>query len=97
MSEYQELMARHRELEIQIEEARRREMGAALEQVRSIIETYNLSPHEVFGTATAPVAKERRAVAIKYRDPATGQTWTGRGKPPRWISGAPNRDQYLAA
>lgn len=23
----------------------------------------------------------------KYRDPATGATWTGRGKPPRWIEG----------
>jgi DNA-binding protein H-NS len=24
-------------------------------------------------------------VAPKYRDPATGQTWTGRGKAPKWI------------
>ncbi|WP_373785874.1 H-NS family nucleoid-associated regulatory protein, partial [Delftia acidovorans] len=23
----------------------------------------------------------------KYRDPASGATWTGRGKPPRWIEG----------
>ena len=26
-------------------------------------------------------------VAPKYRDPATGQTWTGRGKAPKWIDG----------
>jgi DNA-binding protein H-NS len=26
-------------------------------------------------------------VAAKYRDPATGQTWTGRGKAPKWIEG----------
>jgi hypothetical protein len=31
----------------------------------------------------------------KYRDPKTGKTWTGRGKPPTWIAGAKNRDAYL--
>ena len=31
----------------------------------------------------------------KYRDAATGKTWTGRGKPPLWIVGAKNRDDYL--
>jgi DNA-binding protein H-NS len=30
----------------------------------------------------------KRTVPIKYRDPDTGATWTGRGKPPRWISAA---------
>ena len=29
----------------------------------------------------------RGKVAPKYRDPATGQTWTGRGKAPKWIDG----------
>jgi DNA-binding protein H-NS len=23
----------------------------------------------------------------KFRDPATGNTWSGRGKPPHWIAG----------
>jgi len=31
----------------------------------------------------------------KYRDPKSGKTWTGRGKPPAWIAGAKNRDAYL--
>lgn len=25
-------------------------------------------------------------VAIKYRHPSTNETWTGRGKPPKWLS-----------
>ncbi len=25
-------------------------------------------------------------VAAKYRDPETGETWTGRGRPPRWLA-----------
>lgn len=34
-------------------------------------------------TNSAPAAK--RSVPIKYRHPETGETWTGRGKAPRWI------------
>ena len=26
-------------------------------------------------------------VAPKYRNPSTGETWTGRGKAPKWIEG----------
>jgi DNA-binding protein H-NS len=33
-------------------------------------------------------------VAPKYRDPESGNTWSGRGKPPRWIAGQ-DRDQFL--
>ncbi|ARP95595.1 H-NS histone family protein [Bordetella genomosp. 13] len=32
------------------------------------------------GTAT------KRAVAPKYRHPKTGETWSGRGKAPRWLA-----------
>ena len=31
----------------------------------------------------------------KYRDPATGSTWTGRGKPPKWIASAKDRAAFL--
>ena len=33
------------------------------------------------------VAKKRGKVAPKYKNPATGETWTGRGKAPKWIAG----------
>lgn len=33
-------------------------------------------------------------VAPKYRNPATGETWTGRGKAPKWIEGK-DRSGYL--
>lgn len=39
------------------------------------------------GSAVArPAAK--RVIPPKYRDPATGATWTGRGKAPRWMADA---------
>jgi len=32
-------------------------------------------------------------VAPKYRNPATGETWTGRGKAPKWIQNQ-DREQF---
>jgi len=32
--------------------------------------------------------QSKQAVAVKYRDEETGNTWTGRGKPPRWLTDA---------
>ena len=50
------------------------------------------------GGSTRGKAKAKAASTVgvaKYRDAATGKTWTGRGKPPLWIVGAANRDDYL--
>ena len=35
--------------------------------------------------AKAKPAKARKPVAVKYRNAETGETWTGRGKPPTWL------------
>jgi DNA-binding protein H-NS len=40
-------------------------------------------------------------VPIRYRDPETGNTWTGRGRPPVWlaerIKAGKTKEQYLIA
>ena len=45
----------------------------------------------------APERKQRRTkgekAAPKYRNPETGDTWTGRGREPRWIKGQ-NREEF---
>ncbi len=33
----------------------------------------------------AKLAKERKPVAAKYRNTETGETWSGRGKAPKWL------------
>ncbi|WP_459618130.1 H-NS histone family protein [Bordetella sp. 2513F-2] len=35
--------------------------------------------------AAAAPAAAKRPVAPKYRHPKTGETWSGRGKAPRWL------------
>lgn len=80
---YKELLAQREALEQQIAAARKNELADAVQKVRSLVEAFDLTQEDVF-----PTAKQKRevsSVAPKYRDPATGQTWTGRGKPPSWI------------
>ncbi|MFD2753957.1 H-NS histone family protein [Comamonas terrae] len=79
---YQELLAQREALEQQIAAARKEEVANAVQKIQALVATFGLTPEDVF-----PSGKKRSttAVAPKYRDPATGQTWTGRGKPPAWI------------
>ena len=49
-----------------------------IENVKRYIAEFNISSAELFG-------KVRKALPPKYKDPATGKTWTGKGKPPAWI------------
>jgi DNA-binding protein H-NS len=45
--------------------------------------------------ATTKKAFRKGAGIPKYRDPKTGVTWTGFGKPPAWIAGKTNREAFL--
>lgn len=85
MSSYKELLKQRENLEKQINEARQSEMANAIAKVRAMIDEYALTPQEVFPASRARSAASGTKVAPKYRDPATGQTWTGRGKAPKWI------------
>lgn len=87
MPSYKELLQQRELLEKQISEARKTELTEAVSKVRALVAEHGLTADDVF-----PPAKSQRAasqgggkVAPKYRDPATGQTWTGRGKAPKWI------------
>jgi DNA-binding protein H-NS len=84
---YKELLKQREALEQQINEARRRELATAVAQVRELVAEYGLTQQDVFPTGRGgrPSATVGVKVAPKYRDPVTGQTWTGRGKAPKWI------------
>ena len=86
MSTYQILLQQKAELEAKIAEARKTELAHAAAQARDLVAQYGLTSEDVFGGKKAATTG-RSTVAPKYRDPATGATWTGRGKPPKWIDG----------
>ena len=85
MKTLQELIAERNALDEQIATARQAEVASAIAQAKEIIAQFQLSVSDVF---QEPGTRKKMAkVAVKYRDPQSGKTWTGRGKPPAWIAG----------
>lgn len=87
MATYKELLQQREALSRQIEEARQREIADAVARARALVAEYGLTAQDVFPTRKAGKSRSGGKVAPKYRDPATGLTWTGRGKAPKWIEG----------
>lgn len=95
MASYKELLQQREQLEKEIQELRKKEMSDAVNQARALIAEFSLTAEDVF-----PPARGKRAattgnkVAPKYRNPETGDTWTGRGKAPKWIANEDNREKF---
>jgi DNA-binding protein H-NS len=96
MTSYKELLQQREALELQITQARQREISQAVNQVRALVAEFGLTAQDVFPTGKARSASAGAKVAAKYRDAATGKTWTGRGKAPKWIDGK-DRAKFLIA
>jgi DNA-binding protein H-NS len=88
MASLPELLAQKAALDEQITRLKREERSKAVEEARALVEAYELSADEIFGAGSSrkPRAK-KESVAAKYRNPATGETWSGRGRSPKWLAG----------
>jgi DNA-binding protein H-NS len=98
---YMEIQSQIEALQEEAKAAREAEIAEVLEDVRRKVTAYGLTPQDVFGRKRAAkgskaVAPAKPAAAIKYRDPKTGATWSGKGRAPGWIATARNRDKFLA-
>lgn len=86
MATYQELMAQIDVLQAQAALARQNEILAAVEQVRTLVTQFGLTEDDVFPKAKVQTKSKSLSVP-KYRNPATGATWTGKGRAPNWLQG----------
>lgn len=84
MATYKELLAKKQELDIEIENARRAEAQAALEDIRATVAAFGFTPEDVFGSRRK---SKSSSGAPRFRNPETGETWGGRGPRPRWLKG----------
>ena len=93
MASYKELLAQREQLDRQIKEAIALEKADGIAKAKLIIEQYHLTASDLFSRKVGVRASGGK-VAPKYRNPVTGETWTGRGKAPKWIEGR-DRSSYL--
>jgi DNA-binding protein H-NS len=96
MSSIQELLAQKAELEKKIADAQRTAKADAIAKVKALMAEYGLTAADLAGRSAAPKAEGTKKVAAKYRDPATGQTWSGRGLKPKWLQAALGTGKSLA-
>lgn len=102
-------------LQKQAEALQAKRRGPVITGILKTMREYDITPEEIIeawqrkpagrtrtaGTAAKPAkaARKKAVIAPKYRHPETGATWTGRGKPPRWVSDAEaqgtSRDTFL--
>lgn len=89
MATLQELLTQKEALEREIELTKKRDRADAIAKVRALMAEYGLTLADLGGKlAAAPRGTARGKVAAKYRDSATGQTWSGRGLQPNWLKAA---------
>lgn len=95
MTTVAELIKQRDALEAQIAQARRQEQEQAVKAVRELVEQHRLTAEDIFGPSRGGLKRRKDTapkVAAKYRDPASGKTWSGRGRVPAWLSGKTRTD-----
>lgn len=100
---YDDLRAAQDRLNAQIEAKRAEARAAGVEKIVGLVKEFDLSAEELNKALTGKVKTKGKAkststpAAPKYRDPATGSTWTGRGVAPAWIKdfAKEDRGQFL--
>lgn len=95
MATYKELCKQIEALTELAEAARTSELSAVIERIRATIAEYRLTENDIFPRRRGRLHRiPTKQSAPRYRDPKTGTTWGGRGRPPKWIEGR-NREHFL--
>lgn len=87
MANLSELLAQKAALEKQIAQTQHDERERAIGQVRALMAEYGLTAADL-SVRAAKKPKAGGKVAPKFRNQATGETWSGRGLQPRWLKAA---------
>lgn len=92
MASYKEIQSQIEALQQQAQEARETELSEVIEQIKQLMQDYGITVEDLTRKSKKGVTKAKGAA--KYRDPETGDEWSGRGRMPLWLSGK-DKDQYL--
>lgn len=100
MARYTDLLQQIEDLKKQAEAVRREELTAVIADIKKMMDQHGITISDLQG-GRGKLKGKASTVAPKYRNPATGDTWTGRGRSPRWLIEAEaqgkSRDAFLIA
>lgn len=89
MNKLQQLLDQQAALEKEIDVTRREERATAIAKVKALMSEHGLTASDLLVRAGPKVGSGKGVkVAAKYRDKATGNSWSGRGLQPKWLKAA---------
>jgi len=96
MASYKQLTAQLEKLHKEVAAAREKEVAQAIAEIKQKVSEYDLTAEELGFTSASPKPRRKSSSAsvAKYRNPKTGETWSGRGRSPAWLVGK-NRERFL--
>jgi len=86
MASYKDLQSQIEKLQKQADQARDKEIATVVAQIRGMMTDYGIQASDL-GLPTKRKRKSGTPAAPKFQNPQTGDTWTGRGRAPKWIEG----------
>lgn len=89
---YLQLTAELAELDAKIAASWKQERSAVVQELRELMATWGIEANELGPYRRG--AYHTKPVKMRYRNPDTGQDWSGRGRPPAWIEGK-DRSRFL--
>ncbi|WP_296659913.1 H-NS histone family protein [Paraburkholderia sp.] len=93
MPSYKQLTAQLEKLHKEVAVAREKEIAQAIAEIKEKIAEYDITAEEL-GFSSRAAAPRKKPLPARYRNPKTGETWSGRGRAPGWLAGK-NRDRFL--
>lgn len=90
MATLQDLLNQKAALDKEIETTRRNEKAEAIAKVKALMSEYQLTMADlsIKNGGKPSTGGKGGKVAAKYRNTATGETWSGRGLQPKWLKAA---------
>lgn len=85
---YAELAEIQKQIATQMAVRRDAEIAAIAEDMKARCQAGGIRVEEVVSKLNRMRTAQKPAGEAKYRDPASGKTWSGRGKQPNWIKEA---------
>ncbi len=94
MSSYRDVKAQIAKLEKQAADLFKKEVAEVVAKIKGLMQEYGLSTSDLDLKGKSAKTQRTKKTNVKptgvpkYRDPATGKTWTGHGKAPAFIADA---------
>jgi DNA-binding protein H-NS len=87
MTSYAEYVEQIAKLQTLAEIARKDEIKVAIQKIKDMMHLHGVTVDDLSSGTRSKAAKSKGTVAAQFKNPESGETWTGRGRAPRWLDG----------